>query len=65
MPVDPIQHAHQHVIAISSLAVMLVHVILNVLMAVTDHASIHCVPVSRQHFLQQQQNHMMMTTSMF
>ena len=65
MPVDPIQHAHQLVIAISLLAVMLVHVILIVLMAVTDHASIHCVPVSQQHSLQQQQNHMMLTTSMF
>ena len=77
MHVDRIHHAHQHAIAISLLAVMLVHATLIVLMGVMDRASTHCVPVSLQHFqpqlphrplqqlqhLQQpHQNRLMMTT---
>ena len=65
MHVDRIHHAHQHAIAISLLAVMLVHATLIVLMGVMDRASIHCVPVSLQHFQQPQQNLLMMTTWMF
>ena len=64
MHVDRIHHAHQHAIAISLLAVMLVHATLIVPMGVMDRASIHCVPVSLQHFQQPQQNLLMMTTWM-
>ena len=56
MHVNRIHHAHQHAIAISLLAVMLVHATLVVPMAVMDRVSIHYVPVLvLQHFQQQQQ----------
>ena len=52
---DRIHHAHQHAIEISSLVVTIVHATFIVLMDVMDRVSIHCVPVSLQHFQQQPQ----------